>query len=122
MSNASLMTLSVSQLRRAIDLREQIDALQAELNALVGGAAPAPATSAAPAARRRGGRRGGISAEGRARIAAAQRARWAKQKAGKPAAAAAKPAPKRKISAAGRARIAAAQRERWAKLKAAQQG
>ena len=53
-----------------------------------------------------------ISVAGRKRIAAAQRARWAKQK----------PAQKlkRRISAAGRKRIAAAQRARWAKVKAQQ--
>jgi len=53
-----------------------------------------------------------ISAAGRARIAAAQRARWAKQKgtSGAPK--------KRKMSAAARAKIAAAQRARWAKAKA----
>jgi hypothetical protein len=60
------------------------------------------------------GTRGKMSAAGRARIAAAQRARWAKHKAanGKPS------APKRVLSAAARKKIAAAQRARWAKLKA----
>jgi hypothetical protein len=53
-----------------------------------------------------------ISVAGRKRIAAAQRARWAKQKRA--------PKPKRKISAAGRRRIAAAQRARWAKVKSQQ--
>jgi hypothetical protein len=53
-----------------------------------------------------------ISVAGRKRIAAAQRARWAKQKQAQK--------PKRTISAAGRKRIAAAQRARWAKLKAQQ--
>lgn len=55
-----------------------------------------------------------LSPEARERIAAAQRARWAKAK-GK----AGKAAPRRRtISAAGRAAIAKAQRERWAKAKA----
>jgi hypothetical protein len=57
-----------------------------------------------------------ISVAGRARIAEAQRQRWAKVK-GKSAAAAPK---KRMMSAAARKRIAAAQRARWAKFKAAQ--
>ena len=52
------------------------------------------------------GRRG-ISATGRARIAAAQRARWARVK-GKAGSA------KRILSAAARKRIVAAQRARWA--------
>jgi hypothetical protein len=71
-------------------------------------------------------RNGGMSAAGRARVAAAQRARWAKIKAMKgngakgklPTPTKAPGRPKRKISAAGRARIAAAQKARWAKLKA----
>jgi len=60
----------------------------------------------------------GMSAAGKARIAAAQRARWAKVKAknGKPKVAA---MPKRRrLSVAARRKIAAAQRARWAKVKA----
>jgi hypothetical protein len=64
-----------------------------------------------------------LSAAARRKIAAAQKARWAKVKAGsKPAAGAAKTTVsthvKRTISAAGRKRIAAAQRARWAKVRA----
>ena len=60
-----------------------------------------------------------LSAAARARIAAAQRKRWAKvrAKAGAPA----KIVPirgKRTLSAAARKKIAAAQRARWAKVKA----
>ena len=60
-----------------------------------------------------------LSASARARIAAAQRARWAKvrENAGKSA----KVVPirgKRTLSAAGQKRIAAAQKARWAKVKA----
>jgi len=60
-----------------------------------------------------------ISSAGRARIAAAQRARWAKVrgKQGKKNAIA-KPK-KRTLSAAARRKIAAAQRARWAKVKKA---
>jgi hypothetical protein len=50
-----------------------------------------------------------ISAAGRKRIAAAQRARWAKVKS--------KVAPKRTMSASSRRKIAAAQRARWAKVR-----
>src|SRR5216117_2601428 len=57
-----------------------------------------------------------LSAKGLANIRAAQKARWAKQKAG--SAGSSKSAPKRRISAAGRARIVAAARARWAKIKA----
>ena len=74
-------------------------------------------------ASRRGGKRT-MSPEARERIAAAQRARWAKAPKGKASAAvgknAAKPASgKRKMSAAGRKRIAEAARARWAAAKAA---
>ena len=56
-----------------------------------------------------------MSASARAKIAAAQKKRWAKIKGKK----AAKPvARKRKMSAAGRAAIVAAQKARWAKIKA----
>jgi hypothetical protein len=55
-----------------------------------------------------------MSAEGRARIVAAQKARWAKVRGPKvvPIAKA-----KRTMSASGRRKIAAAQRARWAKAK-----
>src|SRR5438132_10692030 len=61
-------------------------------------------------------RRRKLSAKGLANIRAAQKARWAKQKARSDRGS--KNAPKRRISAAGRARIAAAARARWAKIKA----
>ena len=52
-----------------------------------------------------------ISAAGRARIAAAQRARWAKVRKAHGL------KPKRTLSQAARQRIAAAQRARWAKYR-----
>jgi hypothetical protein len=61
----------------------------------------------------------GISAEGRKRIAAATRARWAKIRAEKAAGTGNSGVkPRRKLSAAGRKRIAAAQKARWAKVRA----
>jgi hypothetical protein len=62
-----------------------------------------------------------MSAEARARIAAAARARWARFRSGKGGAA--KPASnggakKRTMSPAARAKIAAAARARWAKVRA----
>jgi hypothetical protein len=57
-----------------------------------------------------------LSAAGRKRIAAAQRARWAKIRARKQNVVA---MPKRRtMSASGRKKIAAAQRARWAKVRA----
>ena len=57
--------------------------------------------------------RGTISPAGRARIAAAQRARWAKTKSQKVVSIVSRK--RRKMSAAAIARIRAAQRARWAK-------
>jgi hypothetical protein len=57
-----------------------------------------------------------ISAAGRARIAAAQRARWAKVKGRKVLSITAH---KRRMSPAARRRIVAAQKERWAKWRKA---
>ena len=57
--------------------------------------------------------KGTVSVATRKRIAAAQRARWAKQKAGSPPTTA-----KRTISEASRKKMAAAQRARWAKIRA----
>ena len=59
-----------------------------------------------------------MSAAGRASIAAAQKARWAKVKGKKSSAKPVKKA-KRKMSAAARAKISAAAKKRWAKAKAA---
>lgn len=66
-----------------------------------------------------GTRRGrGMSAAGRARIAAAQKARWARTKGRKSASAPG--ANKRTMSAGARRRIAAAQKARWTKWRKAQ--
>jgi|SRR5258705_6290783 len=60
-----------------------------------------------------------MSAAGRARIAAAQRARWAKLKGKKVVSITAR---KRTMSPANRKKVAAAQRARWAKWRKAQKG
>jgi hypothetical protein len=70
-------TLTTTELRRALEIRERIESLSAELSSLLGGRG-APARSTEKPGRRRRRRKPKISAEGRARIAAAQRARWAK--------------------------------------------
>ena len=66
------------------------------------------------------GKRGKFSAATRAKMAEAQRKRWAKLNGETPAEAVAKPAKKkRKLSAAGRKAIAEATRKRWAEYNAA---
>jgi hypothetical protein len=65
------------------------------------------------------GARRGLSVGARRRIAAAQRARWARVKAGKSEASSAKPR-FRVVSIAARRKMAAAQKARWAKIRAQQ--
>ena len=60
-----------------------------------------------------------ISASGRRRIAAAQRARWAKVKSQNVVPITKGAKPKRTMSASARRKIAAAQRARWANVKRA---
>jgi hypothetical protein len=67
------------------------------------------------ATRQQPGRRK-MSASARARISAAQKARWAKSKGQKVVPIASEG--KRRISAAGRARIVAAAKARWARVRA----
>lgn len=90
--------------------RSQIEARLVEINRALGAGAVTVAT--APVGRRT------FSAATKAKMAAAQKARWAKVKGGTPAPVAAVSKPKRKLSAAGRAAIVAAAKARWAKVKA----
>ena len=113
------------QLNQAVTIAEQIEELQAKLASLVGGASiapapiPAPAPKAASAPVAKAGKRT-MSPEARARIAAAQRARWAKSKAVSktPAASPAIAKKKGKLSPEGRAKIVAALKARWAAKRA----
>ncbi|MGO8697933.1 MAG: hypothetical protein ACLQVY_09480 [Limisphaerales bacterium] len=111
---ANLENLSVEQLRKAVAIKEQIEQLQSELNSFFESDGAAPA---------RDGRRRHMSASARARIAAAQRARWARVKgrAKSSPATVKKEKPKRHVSPATRARLAALAKARWAKAKAAGQ-
>src|SRR5712691_10920959 len=97
------MDISLKSLAEAVSIRRQIDSLQKRLNGIVQGF---PST----ASTRRGGRR--MSAQARARIATAMRARWAKRK----AKAAQVSTAKRKggITAAGRIRLSQLMKARWA--------
>jgi hypothetical protein len=100
MGQLSSVVLQLQKERqRMVKGLQQIDVALAALNA-VGGSR---------------GRTRGLSASARARISAAQRARWAKLK-GK-GQSGTKAARKRTLSAAARKKIAAAQRARWAKVK-----
>ena len=89
----------------------QLDQRIAELRAMLNGGSPQAAAVSEPTSRR--GRK--MSAAGRRRIAAAQRARWAKLR-GESGPAPTKvkgPRPKRRISPEGMKRIIAATKKRW---------
>ena len=105
-----MINLTPKQLRQAANLKEKIVALEKELNQLFGSTAK-PVASPAPKKRRK------MSAAGRAKIAAAAKARWAKVKGQKTAAKPVKKA-RRKMSAVARAKISAAAKARWAKYRA----
>jgi len=107
MPNQTVASLTSLQLRKALKLREEIERLESELNSVFG------STDGMTRRGRPPGRT--ISAAGRRRIAAAQKARWAKAK---PGASALRKGTRRKMSAAARAKIAAAAKKRWAKAKA----
>ena len=127
---SSITNLSPSQLRQAADLKEKLSALETELSQVLGSASQPVAVrpAAAPAPKKKGG----LSAAGKARIVAAQKARWAKLKGAKPAVKAAAtvkqvvagkvtPPAKKKftMSAEAKAKISAAAKARWAKIKGA---
>ena len=108
----NITELSPSQFRQAANLKERIEGLQKELSAIMGGEIPIPKNSK-PA------KRGKMSAAGKAKIAAAQKLRWAKVRAAEGKSAAPKPAKKKfTMSAAAKAKISAAAKLRWAKIRA----
>jgi hypothetical protein len=119
MPTTSFWEHPLDKLEEALNIRKQIAALEIKLRSMFGGDGDEPAKK--PAGSKRTGKR---SAAVRAKMAAAQKARWAKKaQATTPAEAAisqAAPKPAKKkggMSAAGRAAIVAAQKARWAKIK-----
>jgi hypothetical protein len=93
--------------------RDRLAAIIADIQSQLGHRGrvkPEAIGSEEPAPRRRG-----MSAAGKARVAAAQRKRWAAAK----AAEGVTEKPKRRLSAAGRARIIAATKARWAAFRQA---
>jgi hypothetical protein len=145
--SAQLSTMNDTSIRarvlRATQLLQEMEKIEAELQQLFGyGAGNAKTTVAPVAAAVTGRKKRKMSAEGRARIAAAARARWARQKGesgvrfgdgergktpeggtpsngrrggGRKGNVGKK---KRTMSPEARAKIAAAQKRRWAKQKA----
>jgi hypothetical protein len=113
-----LKDLTTGQIQRIIAVKEQIEALKGQIDSIAAGGgdgtgSSTPFSKAKPPKKRR------MSRAGRAAIAAAARARWAKYR-GNGAAKAEKPAKKRrKVSAAVKAKLASIARARWAKAKKA---
>jgi hypothetical protein len=115
----SIATLTPSQLRQAADLQESISKLQSELAAIFGSESK-PALKPA---------KKGMGVAGKAAVAAAQKARWAKikgangktvaEKVIKAVKTAAKPAKKKGRSAASKANQSAKMKAYWAAKKAA---
>jgi hypothetical protein len=113
---------TVDQLKRALHIQENIEALQKEMALIFGERIPSAAkatgnkilnlTGLGPKKRRK------MSKAARAKIAAAQKLRWAKQKGNGKKVVAKVKRKKGKMSAAGRAAIVKAQKARWAKVKA----
>jgi len=117
---------TIANLQRAVAIAEKIQELESQLASILGSPAqPTVAKARQATTKSVRGRKRTMSPEARARIAAAQKARWAKVKGGKtPAAApniekkaAAKPKAKRNVSPEARAKMAAAAKRRWAKVK-----
>ena len=111
MKNSNVLAdISVQQLKRALAIKQEIADLEQALRQLLG----AEETAAAPVRRPRKRR---MSAAARAKISAAQKARWAGQKT-EPAPEKAPAKKKRQYSPEGKARIVAGIKARWARYNA----
>lgn len=111
----NLKDLTTGQLKRAFQIKEQIEALLNQLDSIEGGGNGVPSPFAPQTRKKRR-----MSKAGRAAIAAAAKARWAQYR-GKGEAKLEKVAKtgkkKRKMSAAAKAKISEAAKARWAKVK-----
>jgi predicted nucleic acid-binding Zn-ribbon protein len=105
----NIYNLTVHQLKRAATIKEQIERLNKELGSIMGAAAKSrPATT----------KKRTMSISVRKKIAATQKASWAKLGRAKEATRSAKPAAKKKsISPARRARLSAKLKAYWAAKK-----
>ena len=105
----NLFDLTPEQLKRAASLKERIDGLNKQLRGILGGQ---PTSRAGPSRNRT------MSASVKKKIAATQKARWAKVRASKPATDSARPAAKKTVlSTATRAKLSAKLKAYWAAKK-----
>ena len=110
--NTLLSKLTVQQLKRALEIKQAIAELEAELGQLLDDKQPVAAPAKPSGKRKR-------SAAAKARMSAAQKERWAnRKKAAAPEKTAPAPKKKYKMSAEARARITAGTKARWAKYNA----
>ena len=116
-----IANLSPQNLRTAADLKERIDGLQDQLNAILGGEAPtpiAPGPAVEPGRKKRT-----MTAAWRKALSLAQKARWAAKRGEAPSKTApvkvTKEKPKRYISPALRKARSEAMKARWAKARRA---
>ena len=109
----NLLDLTISQLKRAAAIKEQIEDLNKELRSILSAAAN---TRAAPKKKRT------MSTATKKQIAAAQKARWANLRRAKPATPSVKPvakAKKKTVSPATKAKLSAKLKAYWAAKKKA---
>ena len=105
----NLFDLTPQQLKRAASLKERIDGLHRQLRGILGAQ---PTSRAAPTGNRT------MSPSVKKKIAATQRARWAKVRSSKPTTVSARPAAKKTIiSTATRAKLSAKLKAYWAAKK-----
>ena len=109
------MDLSLEKLKEAVSLREQIQALERRISSLFGGGGQTSSTTAAGGVRRRR-KRSPVTPETRAKLAAAAKARWARQGAASGGAKAGAKTRKRRsgLTAAGRKKLSDSMKARWA--------
>ena len=111
-SAMNIFDLTVNQLKRAAAIKEQIEALNRELRSILSGSAKSgPAAKKMPT----------MSDAVKKKIAAAQKARWAKLRGSQPATPSAKPAAtakKKTMSPADRAKMSAKLKAYWAAKRA----
>ena len=120
----SITSLSPQQLRQAADLKERIDGLQDQLNAILGGEVStpnAPGPAAEPGRKKRK-----MTAAWRKALSLAQKARWAAKRGEAPITTApatvSQEKPKRKMTAAWKKALSLGQKARWAKTKGSGNG
>ena len=103
------MDLSLRNLEQAVSLRRQIDSLEKRFASLIGGGTSRPSRRRSRTAGQRK-----VSASTRAKLAAAARARWARQKGRKGTASNRGGKKKGGLTAAGRRRLSQLMKARWA--------